>query len=384
MTTTYLYGDIFNPSVNNKINIHDLNKANNIRRNLYNFDNLSSIEKILGIVDPNNSLNYLQNGLRQNEEEYIKELILGTKQTQSFTLPQGNVISLKNKEQNNFTFDIILNANELNGQYPHLTYIELELDNIEIESVTNNFDTWDVINTTTNIVFQKLNGHFIPENLEYTLCTIKYKEPNENWNRQVQFSNVIVNSYTIHHILNNTSILQVPNITGGNTYDFQSLNYLATKGYINDNIRIKPVNHSQQDNMFIIFHVSGATLNVDDVIFVVDNHLFGETEKFKLRNYLCGWHEITPLNIHNVRYLAVYIDFNSEYGNTIANVDYSYKYYQSSTGKIFDLEAIDANSYRALGYGSVQNPLVLTKSNESVINTEIDGENIYNLLQSYL
>ena len=78
------------------------------------------------------------------------------------------------------------------------------------------------------------------------------------------------------------------------------------------------------------------------------------------------------------------MDYNQETGNTISNVNYKYKFYDSNERKIYDLESSDGNKYKSLGYGSVKNPLILSKSNVSVINYEIDGINIQNLLLDYL
>ena len=197
-------------------------------------------------------------------------------------------------------------------------------------------------------------------------------------------SNLFVKSSIVEHYTQTDNVLVVPQITGGNTYNFQAINYLASYGFINDTIRIKPVNHSQQDNMFIIYSLDNVNLKSGDIIFVVDDHLFGETSKYKLRNYLCGWHEMSNSNINKVKYIAVYIDYNQETGNTISNVNYKYKMYDYDERKIYDLESQEGNKYKSLGYGSVKNPLNLTKSNVSVINNEIDGVDIYNLLSTYL
>ena len=235
------------------------------------------------------------------------------------------------------------------------------------------------------IIIESSDLHFSPENdTIYNLFTIKYKESSDSWNRQVSISNLFLKSSIIDHYTIIQKVLVVPQISGGNIYSFQSLNLLASSGYISDSLRIHPVNHSQQDNMFIIYELEGVTINIGDVVFVVDDHLFGETNKYKLRNYLCGWHKISSSNINNVKYIAIYIDFNQDTGNTIENVNYKYKIYKADEDKVYDLESIIGNNYTSLGYGSINNPLILTKSNLSVVKYEINNINIYDLLLTYL
>ena len=50
MTETYFFGDIFNTSTSKEFDIHDLNKINNIRRNKYNFSDLSDKEYHCSII----------------------------------------------------------------------------------------------------------------------------------------------------------------------------------------------------------------------------------------------------------------------------------------------------------------------------------------------
>jgi len=385
--TTFYYGDIFDLN-NQTINIHDLNLINNIRKEKVSFDTLSPLKQILCNIDEINRDVYLENGISINEENEMKNILNGTAQKKVFTLPENDVLYAVNKEQNNYTIDVKLDGQMLIGQYAKITFMEFDINGIEIDEIENiniNLINWNILFNNNTITIESSNLEFIPDdNTLYNLFTIKYKEPVESWNKNISISNLFLKSFLIDHYTITSKVLIIPEITGGNVYNFQTMNYLASKGYINDNIRIKPVNHSQQDNMFIIYSVENVNINVGDIIFVVDDHLFGETEKYRLRNYLCGWHEITNININKVKYVAVYIDFNQETGNTIANVNYKYKYYNSQNNTIYDLESQEGNTYKSLGYGSVKSPLTLTKSNVSVINDEINGVSIYNLLLTYL
>ena len=385
--TTFYYGDIFDLN-NQTINIHDLNLINNIRNEKVNFDTLTPLQQILCNIDEINRDSYLENGVSINEENICKNILNGTIERTLFTLPNNDVIFLENKEQNKFTIDVKLDGKMLIGQYAKITFIEFDINGFEIdkiENINNNLINWNISFDNNTITIESSEQKFIPDEYSlYNLFTIKYKEPDESWNRQINISNLFLKSSIVDHFTITSKILIIPEITGGNVYNFQSINYLASKGYMNDSIRIKPVNHSQQDNMFIIYSLENVDVNVGDIIFVVDDHLYGETEKYRLRNYLCGWHEITNSNINNVKYIAVYIDYNQETGNTTSNVNYKYKYYNSQNNNIYDLESQEGNTYKSLGYGSVKSPLILTKSNISVINDEINGINIYNLLLTYL
>ena len=386
MTTIY-YGDIFDTN-GQTINIHDLNLINNVRRQKVAFDSLSSLQQILCNIDELNRNEYLENGTSINEENAIKNLLNGSVEQTIFTLPIDDVVYLTNKDQNFFTLTLKLDGQMLNGQFAKLNYIEFEVNGLQIdsiESVNSNLLNWNIAHSNNVITIETSEFNFIPDiDQNYDLLTIKYIEPIESWNRQVTISNLILKSSLVDHYTYTNKVLIVPPITGGNIYSFESVNYLASHGYMNDSIRIKPVNHSQQDNMFIIYSVENHNLKTGDIIFVVDEHLFGETSRQKIRNYLCGWHEITDININKVKYIAVYIDYNQETGNTISNVNYKYKLYDSNEDTIYDVESSDGNTYKSLGYGSVKTPLVLTKSNVSVVNYEINGFNIQELLLNYL
>lgn len=385
--TTFYYGDVFDLN-NQTINIHDLNLVNNIRREKIAFDTLSPLKQVLCNIDENNRDEYLENGISVNEENVLKNILNGSVDQTTFTLPTNDVIYLTNKEQNYSTLNLNLDGSMLNGQFAKINFIEFDVNGIDIdliENINNNILNWNVYHNNNTITIESSESTFSTENdIIYNLLTIKYIEPTENWNRQVYISNLFVKSSIVEQYTQTDNVLVVPQITGGNTYNFQAINYLASYGFINDTIRIKPVNHSQQDNMFIIYSLDNVNLKSGDIIFVVDDHLFGETSKYKLRNYLCGWHEMSNSNINKVKYIAVYIDYNQETGNTISNVNYKYKMYDYDERKIYDLESQEGNKYKSLGYGSVKNPLNLTKSNVSVINNEIDGVDIYNLLSTYL
>ena len=326
--TTFYYGDVFD--INRQtINIHDLNMINNVRREKVPFDSLNSLQQILCNVDEVNRDTYLENGISINEENYVKNILNGSIDQTVFTLPTDDVIYLTNKEQNYFTLNLKLDGQMLSGQFAKLNYIELEVNGIEIDNIDNinlNILNWNISHTNNSIIIESSNLQFVPDiNEIYDLLTIQYKEPSESWNKQVTISNLFLKSSLVDHYILNNKILIVPPITGGNTYSYESINYLASHGYINDSIRIKPVNHSQQDNMFIIYSVENVNIKAGDIIFVVDDHLFAETNRSKIRNYLCGWHEITNSNINSVKYVAVYIDYNQETGNTTSNVNYKYK-----------------------------------------------------------
>ena len=385
--TGFYYGDVFDRN-GQIINIHDMNLINNVRRQKYQFDSLTALQQVLCNIDEVNRNDYLENGISINEEKVLKNILNGSVDQTVFTLPTNDVIYLSNKEQNYFTLDLILDGQMLSGQFPKLNYIEFEINGVQIDTIegrNSNLLNWNITHTNNSITIESSEFHFIPDvNELYDLLTIKYIDPSETWNRQVTISNLFLKSSIVDHYTITNKVLIVPPITGGNTYSFESINYLASHRYINDTIRIKPVNHSQQDNMFIIYSLENYNLKAGDIIFVVDDHLFGETNRSKIRNYLCGWHKITNSNINNVKYIAVYIDYNQETGNTISDVNYKYKLYDSNEDKIYDLESTDGNSYKSLGYGSVKNPLALTKSNVSVINYEINGVNIQNLLLNYL
>ena len=385
--TTYTYGNIFDIN-SSELNIHDLNKFNNVRKNRIDFNDLTPKLQVLSNIDPNNRELFVETGISVTDENYMKEILKQTVSTEVFNVPTNDVIYLVNKNQNTFTLDVVLDASALIGQYPRINFIEFDLNGISIEEISNVntlFVNWNIDFILSNISIASDDYDFTPlSNDLITLFTIKYTEPAENWNRQINIQNLIMKSYLLDHITITNRTLVVPAITGGDTYSFTSLNYLASTNYVNNNTRIKPVNHSQQDNMFIIFALDNVTPQDGDVVFVVDDHLFGQTEKFRLRNYLCGWYEITNQNLNSIKYIAVYIDYNSEYGNTISDVDYRYKYYSSKDNVIYDLESTDGNTYKALGYGSVGSPLLLTKSNVSVIFEEINGQNIYDLLVAYL
>ena len=385
--TSFSYGDIFD-SNSQTINIHDLNLINNVRRGKVSFNSLSQLQKILCNIDENNRSEYLENGISINEENYHKNILSGVNEQTLFTLPTNDVIYLSNHEQNTFTLDLKLDGSMLIGQFAKLNDIELEISGIVIDKIENiniNIINWDITHSNNIIKIKSSDLHFSPDiDQVYNLLRITYAKPIENWNKRCNISNMIIKSYLVDHYALNNKVLIVPSISGGDIYSYESINYLASHGYINDTIRIKPVNHSQQDNMFIVYKIENVNLKAGDIIFVVDDNLFGQTDKLKLRNYLCGWHEITDSNINNVKYIAVYIDYNQETGNTISNVDYKYKFYDSNDNTIYDLESQEGNTYKSLGYGSVKNPLILTKSNVSVINDEINGLNIYDLLLNYL
>lgn len=383
----YKYGNIFDLN-SDTINIHDLNKFNNVRKNRIDFNDLSPQLQVLGNVDPNNRELYVENGISTNEENYMKEVLKGTVTSQVFTVSTNDVIYLQNKEQNYFTLDVVLDGSALVGQFPRINFIEFNLNGVTIESISNINNlliNWDVDFILNSVSITSADYDITPSDTGViTLFTIKYTEPSESWNRRVSIENLFVKSYLLDHVVLTNRTLVVPAITGGDTYSFAALDYLASTNYVNDNTRIKPVNHSQQDNMFIIFAVDNVVPQPGDTVFVVDDHLFGETERFRLRNYLCGWYTFTEQNLNSTKYIAVYIDYNSEYGNTIADVDYKYKYYSSQDDTVYDLESTEGNTFKALGYGTVGSPMLLTKSNVSVIYEEINGQNIYDLLVGYL
>jgi len=255
--TTFYYGDIFDTN-EGTINIHDINLINNIRRQKVSFATLSPLQQILSNIDQENRNEYLENGISVNEENSIQNILNGSVEQTVFTLPTDDVIYLMNKEQNYFTLNLKLNGNMLLGQFAKLNYIEIQVNGIDIdtiENVNNNIINWEVSHTNNSIILESSELYFIPDvNQLYDLLTIKYIEPNETWNRQVNITNLFLKSSVIEHYTLNNKVLVVPPITGGNTYSYDSINYLASHGYINDTIRIKPVNHSQQDNMFIIYY----------------------------------------------------------------------------------------------------------------------------------
>ena len=382
--TSFSYGDVFD--IHKKaINIHDLNLMNNIRRSKFPFDNLNLLEKILGNISKDERTNYFKNGITVNEENAMIQILNGSTPSEEFSLPTNDVLYLKNKEQNEFTVDLMLDGAMLVGQYAQISSIEFDVIGIEVETI-HLYNSTLVNNTLTsnkNKVKLGFSAAFFPGETElYYLLTLKYKEPPASWNRLVNITNLVMKSNEVEHYTLSQKVLVVPQITGGDVYTFQAIYYLASEGYRNDLVRIKPVNHSQQDNMFVIYTEENAFLKSGDVIFVVDEHLFGKTDKFRLRNYLCGWHQLTDVSA--LKYIAVYIDTDSETGNTASNVDYKYKYYDSEDGIIYDLEAHEGNKHNHFGYGSVKNPFLLTKSNVSVTHSEIGNKNIYNLLLDYL
>lgn len=385
--TSYYYGDIFD--LNNQIiNIHDLNLMNNIRKNKVSFNTLSPLKQVLANIDEPNRDDYFENGISINEENKLKSILDGSSNQILFNIPTDDVMYLTNVEQNQFTLNMLFDGNMLQGQFAKINFIQFYVNGIDIDSIYNineNILTWNISNENNLITISSPNGFFIPNNTQiYNLFEIKYQEPIENWDRQIRLSNVIIKSSIVEHYILNDKILNVPPISGGNVYNFQALNYLASSGYTNENTRIKPVNHSQQDNMFVIYSLENENLKTGDIIFVIDDHLFGETNKYKIRNYLCGWSVITNENINNVKYIAIYIDHNSDTGNTVSNVKYKYKYYDSGNNTIYDLETQEGTTYKSLGHGSVQNPVILTKSNISLTVDEINEINIYNLLLEYL
>ena len=72
--TTFTYGNIFNVN-SDVLNIHDLNKFNNFRKNRIDFSDLSPQLQVLSNVDPNNRELFVENGISIPEENYIKELL---------------------------------------------------------------------------------------------------------------------------------------------------------------------------------------------------------------------------------------------------------------------------------------------------------------------
>ena len=267
----YKYGNIFDMN-SDTINIHDLNKFNNIRKNRIDFNDLSPQQQVLGNVDPSNRELYVENGISTSEENYMKEILKENVSPQVFSVPTNDVIYLQNREQNYFTLDVVLDGSALVGQFPRINFIEFNLNGVTIESITNVNSlliNWDIDFILNSVNITSADYDLTPSETDnIILFTIKYTEPSESWDRRVNIENLFVKSYILDHVVLSNRILVVPSITGGDTYSFTALHYLASTNYVNDNTRIKPVNHSQQDNMFIIFAVENVVPQSGDVIFL--------------------------------------------------------------------------------------------------------------------
>jgi len=396
--TSYKYGNLFNLN-SSTVNIHDLNKFNNVRKQKINFSDLTPQLQILGNVNPNNRESYVENGIDTPEESYMKDVLKGSASLGTFDVPTNDVLYMMNKNQNERQIDIMFDGSALIGQFPRINFIQFRISNIQTDSTSTSssqdeefiiesidsdslLPDWDA-ELEDNVITFTSSGVLTTTEL-IKLCTIKHVQPSENWNRLIKITALVVKSHLLKHVVLTNKIFFVPPLTGGSVYSFSALNYLSSKNYINNIVRIKPVNHSQQDNMFIIFNVENVVPIPGDVVFVVDNHLFGRVDKSGLSNYLCGWFDFTEHNIDSIKYIAAYMDYNTEYGNSVGNVEYTYKYYSSTDNTIYDLDSIGISGYKSMGYGSVANPAVLTKSNMSVIVDEIDSQNIYDLLVAYL
>ena len=394
--TTYYYGDLHNYT-DKKLNIHDLNKVNHIKLNNYSFSNLNKVEKVLANISSSESdkINYMENGITQEEEDSLKGLLVSPEHQTLFTMPVDDVLYAKNKSQNYFTIDIMLNGAMLKGQYPRLNYIEYNINNIEIDTISeihSDLDNWSITFVNNKIIMENLIDTFEPLNDQlYTLFTVKYIEPAESWNRQVNIQNLVMKSYNLEHITLTNKTLFVSELSGGNVYNFQSLNYLASHNFISKDIRIKPVNHSQQDNMFIIFDLDFSFAG-GDILFAVDQNLFidennlgednvfGNEEFLKVRNYLCGWYEFTDSNLNSTKYIAVYNDSTLNR----SNVNYSYKFFSSSENVIYDLNVEQVQDFKAIGYGSVSNPIIFSKYQVSNIISNINDESVYDLFVEWI
>ena len=394
--TTYYYGDFHNYT-DKKLNIHDLNKVNHIKLNNYPFSNLDKIEIVLGNISSteDEKIDYMENGISQIEEESLKELLMYPEKQSLFTMPIDDVLYAKNKSQNSFTIDIMLNGSMLKGQYPKLNYIEFNINNVEIDllsDIATDLDNWSVSFENNKVTMENLIDTFEPiDNHLYTLFTVQYIEPPDTWNRQINIQNLMMNSYNLEHITLTNKTLFVSELSGGNVYNYQALNYLSSHNFISKSIRIKPVNHSQQDNMFIIFDLDFSPVNgdvlfaVDQNIFIDENNLgddnvFGNDEFLKVRNYLCSWYEFTNSNLNSTKYIAVYNDstFNR------SNVQYAYKYYSSAENVIYDLNVEDIQNFKAIGYGSVSNPVIFSKYQMSNIVNSINDELVYDLFVEWI
>ena len=104
--TSYKYGNLFNLN-SSTVNIHDLNKFNNVRKQKINFSDLTPQLQILGNVNPNNRESYVENGIDTPEESYMKDVLKGSASLGTFDVPTNDVLYMINKNQNERKIDIM-------------------------------------------------------------------------------------------------------------------------------------------------------------------------------------------------------------------------------------------------------------------------------------
>lgn len=380
---SYNFGDIHNTSTEKQVNIHDLLKMNNVKRGHVDFDTeLDSLEKILSNVIQNTE--YTNVGILDETEEQLINILRGDQPKTEFVYPQTDALYLTNKNQNEYLINLTLNGTEMQKQFAKLNYIDFQYHNIDIKSINisdSQFANWNLQHIGNRIILSDVsdNDNVIPIlNVNIDILEIEYEVPVESWSREIRIDNIKIESSIVEHIITNTRITIIPNITGDDVYSYNVLSALAGNEYINDNIRAKPTTHSQQDNMFIIFQLDEfPDVKQGDIIFCVDNSLLYNTDSLKMTNYICGWTMIEDPN--ELMFIGVYYDSTHN-----SNENFRYKYYDSNTKQIFDIDALYGSVYNTTGYGTKANKVIFTKSNESVVISEINGEQINNIVENIL
>ena len=136
---------------------------------------------------------------------------------------------------------------------------------------------------------------------------------------------------------------------------FTDIQTLANDSYVSNNVRSKPTQHSQENNMFVSFSLN-MTYESGDIVLAVDDSLLASVGS---TDYLLGYAELSETdNVHNI---CVYKDMTNN-SNGIR-----YKYYESSSGNVYDIRNNMASTFNMLGYGTFGSPVLFHKE-ESLTN----------------
>ena len=115
---------------------------------------------------------------------------------------------------------------------------------------------------------------------------------------------------------------------------FTDIQALANDSYVSNDVRSKPTQHSQEDNMFVTFGLN-LTYASGDIVFAVDDSLLNSAGH---TDYLLGYAELSETdNVHNI---CVYKDMTNN-SNGIR-----YKYYESISGNVYDITNVSYTHIR--------------------------------------
>jgi hypothetical protein len=139
---------------------------------------------------------------------------------------------------------------------------------------------------------------------------------------------------------------------------FTTMQTLATDKYTSNFIRAKPTQHNQEVNMFVTFALN-LSFGQGDIVIAVEDSLINSSND--QNEYVLGWAELNETdNIHNI----------CVYKTDVNSLQITYKYYDVTTGNVYDIRNNPASVFDESGYGTFTNPILFVK--EDSISTQIN------------